>query len=103
MGSNIYRKFLSSFIPLFLISALLSSAASGQSWNYDQKSISGLMQGVEINQDVTRSALLNKIISVKIRSATVLEALEEVAEQAELELIYNADIILFNSADLVTS
>lgn len=90
MGSNIYRKFLSSFIPLFLISALLSSAASGQSWNYDQKSISGLMQGVEINQDVTRSALLNKIISVKIRDATVLEALEEVAEQAELELIYNA-------------
>src|SRR5690625_7835549 len=48
------------------------------------------MHGIEINHNVTRTVMLNKIISIKIRSATVLEALEEVTEQAEVELIYNA-------------
>lgn len=73
-----------------MISMLLSSAALGQSWNNDKNSISGLLQGVEINQDITKSAVLNKVISVKMGSATVLEALEKVADQADLELIYNA-------------
>src|SRR5690625_2958769 len=93
MGSNVYRKFLklySSLISLLMISMLLSSAALGQSWNNDKNSISGLLQGVEINQDITKSAVLNKVISVKMGSATVLEALEKVADQADLELIYNA-------------
>src|SRR5690625_6979332 len=93
MGSNVYRKFLklySSLISLLMISMLLSSAALGQSWNNDKNSISGLLQGVENNQDITKSAVLNKVISVKMGSATVLEALEEVAHQVELELIYNA-------------
>src|SRR5690625_4025985 len=93
MGSNVYRKFLKlhrSFIPLMMISMLLSSAAPGQSWNHEKNSISGLLQGVEINRDIIKSAVLSEMISLKMSSATVLEALEAVADQADLELIYNA-------------
>src|SRR5690625_4582187 len=93
MGSNVYRKFLklySSLISMLMISMLLPSVAAGQSWSHEQNPISGLLQGVEINQDITKSEILNKEVSINMRSATVLEALEEIADQADLELIYNA-------------
>lgn len=52
--------------------------------------ISELFQGVEINRDVTKSAILNKVISVKVNNTTIFEALKEIADKADLELVYNS-------------
>jgi TonB-linked SusC/RagA family outer membrane protein len=101
MGTNRYGIFLKrmgTLLSLFMITGMLLMPATvtGQNGNLERKAlpdrdiISDLFQGVEINRDVSRSVVLNKMVSVRIQDAAVLDGLQEIADQAGLELIYNA-------------
>jgi TonB-dependent starch-binding outer membrane protein SusC len=89
---------MGTLLSLFMITGMLLMPATvtGQNGNLERKAlpdrdiISDLFQGVEINRDVSRSVVLNKMVSVRIQDAAVLDGLQEIADQAGLELIYNA-------------
>lgn len=91
MGSNVYNVFLKQickFLSLMVCMLLITTVVMGQSWSHDQKMLSGLFQGIDINQDITKSEVLNKLVSVKMNNVTILSALLEIAEQAGLKLVY---------------
>jgi len=52
-----------------------------------------LYEGMNTHQDISRSVVLNKIISLDIKKASLLEALKIITDKINLELVYDSKLI----------
>ncbi len=102
MSSDRYRiraKLIDKIIPVWFIMCLmvLPGVAQGQSGQIDKSqtmaSVSNLYENVNSSQEITHSAVLNKIITVKLGKSTLKLALQEIASQAGLKLSYSAPFV----------
>lgn len=56
-------------------------------------SASDLLQNIKTNQDIAASTVLNKVITFDLKEATLVEALYEIASQADLKLSYSTQFV----------
>lgn len=97
MNGNRYQKIynlLAKVLQVCIVLACMTGPVLAQSSLQEETSqviasATGLYGNMEVNRDVTNSAVLNKIISLEIKNATLYEALREIAQQAGLKLSYD--------------
>ncbi|SMO40960.1 SusC/RagA family TonB-linked outer membrane protein [Gracilimonas mengyeensis] len=88
---NLVLKRIRKLLLLGTILLISSITAVGQAHRVapvDQ--ISSLFPGVQINQDISESSILNKLISVEFQDIPLLEAINIISEKANLEVVYNS-------------
>lgn len=82
-------------IQLLIVIGFLAMPAKGQQSqeNKEKTSLVSNYAEMEVNRDITKSVVLNKIIFLKVENAGVMEALNEIADKAGLKIAYNESII----------
>lgn len=96
---GIRAKLIGKIIPVWFMMCLLvlpvfaQSQSDQNAQNQTIASVSNLYENVNLNQETVHSAVLNKIITVELRTSTLKHALQEIANQAGLKLSYSAPFV----------
>lgn len=92
-------KILGKVIPVWILLCLLALPVLSQQTNQPRQdrlaatSISNIYDNIDINQDVDKSVVLNRIISLSLSNSTMEKALQEIAKQAGLKLSYSTHLV----------
>lgn len=57
------------------------------------ENINFLHNGTQVDLDISRSAVLNKVISVDFENVPLIAAINRIAEKADLEVVYNSKLL----------
>lgn len=82
-----------------IVLCITSAAVSGQSINNSTNANSSkdgflvLYNGLQVNQDISKSAALNKLITLEVKDVPLLEGLNKIAEEADLEIVYDSNLL----------
>lgn len=86
-------KKIGKIVQIGMVLIICSAVAVGQDRMAQVEKSSMVYNGVPISQDVAKSAVLNKIISISVQDLSLLEAVEKIAVKANLEMVYNSKLL----------
>ncbi|MDR8393610.1 SusC/RagA family TonB-linked outer membrane protein [Aliifodinibius sp. S!AR15-10] len=91
-------KWMSKFLQICIVLSFCSVVAVGQSDSDNEnrmatiENVGDLYNGTQITHDVSKSTVLTKIISINLKKTTLLEALNDIANKANLKVVYNSKL-----------
>jgi TonB-linked SusC/RagA family outer membrane protein len=94
MNGWMTRIVLGSIVLCITSAAVLGQSSNNRtSANLDKNGFLVLYNGLQVNQDISKSAVLNKLITLEVKDVPLLEVLNKIAEEADLEIVYDSKLL----------
>ncbi len=85
-----------------IVLIVCSAVAVGQDRMATLEKSSVVYNGVPITQDADESTVLNKIISITVQDAPLMEAVKKIAVKTNLEMVYNSKLLAEKDRSITT-